>query len=342
MGSMTSEISIDPKTFRERYAVEWMSGGGLLVDLMSGSYFRLNPSAAEICRAILDGTSTAEVVEDIARRLRVALQEAEGLLRSLETALKTPTVREEPIGPFRYVRQVDSYDLMERGRAILTVDAKGRSLRLRSSLADLNYPLVDYLRALTPKILRLRGIPVLHASACILADGALTGFSGKSGAGKTTTAQAFQAAGAHLVSEDLVVLSATGDVVAYRNGEEIVHGWSARTAGVLLNRPESVIGCEELATAAEGAAMPLRTVWFVDSARREGAGFQLRRLPTVDGFIALLGQSFLAAADAESLQGHLAHTRRLAEAVTLLEATAPDGLENLVRAAANQSANSAS
>jgi hypothetical protein len=319
-----------------------MAGGGLLVDLTTGSYFRLNASAVEICRALLQATNAAETEKELAGRLRVSTQDAAGLLRSMESALETPAIREEPVGPFRYVRQPDSYELVEHGRPILTVDTEGQRLRMRSSLRDLNYPVVDYLRAVAPKILRLRGIPILHASACILAEGAVTAFSGKSGAGKTTTATAFQAAGATLVSEDLVVMSATGDPRAYLRGEEIAHGWSARMASVLTERPETVVPCEELSRAAEGAAAPLRAVWFVDAERREGAAFQLRPLSKIDGFVALLGQSFLAAADVENLQRHLGHTRRLAEGVSLLEVTTPDGLENLARAVRDQSANSAS
>ena len=64
-----------------------------------------------------------------------------------------------------------------------------------------------HLRSVVPKLLALRGIRVLHASAVEI-DGSLLVFSGQSGAGKTTSAKAFAQAGARLVSEDLLVLHA--------------------------------------------------------------------------------------------------------------------------------------
>src|SRR5215831_10530777 len=123
---MTPKPSIDPATFRQRYAIESMAGGGLLVDLTSGSYFRLNASAVEICRALLEGLDAVEVAAQLARKLACAPQEAAELLRSMETALDTSPMREDPIGPFRYVRGLDSYDLSEQGRSILTVDVQGQ------------------------------------------------------------------------------------------------------------------------------------------------------------------------------------------------------------------------
>jgi hypothetical protein len=341
---MNAPSSIDPSAFRRRYAIEWIAGSGLLVDLTTGGYFRLNATAAEICRAICEGTNAAEIPQQLAERLRIGLQESAALLRSMEAALETPTVREEPIGPFRYVRRADSYDLVDRERSVLTVDIGGRYLRLCSSQQELRFPILDYLRAIAPKILRLRGVPILHASACMLPNGAIGGFSGKSGAGKTTIASAFGAAGARLVSEDLVVLSAAGNLVAYLEGERIAHAWSAQAEAVLLKQPDAAIDCHELSRAGEeGPTAPLSVVWFVDSSRRAGSTFRLRRLSEIEGFIALLGQSFLAADEAESLRRHLSHTRRVADEVTLIEATVPEGLENLALAAHHdQSANSAS
>jgi Coenzyme PQQ synthesis protein D (PqqD) len=339
---MAIKSSIEPHNFRQRYAIEWVAEGGLLVDMTTGNYFRLNSTAAEICRALFESTSTSEITRRLADRLRIAPQEADGLLRSMEIEFQTLPPREEPFGPFRYVLRENFYDLVENDRPILTVDSDGKNLRLCSSLQDLNYPIVDYLRAIAPKIVRLHGIPILHASACIFANGALTGFSGKSGAGKTTTALAFRAAGAGLISEDLMVLSATGSLEVYLEGERSVHAWSARVADELLEKPNSVVNCEELLGAARGPTAPLSAIWFVDTARRSGVRFQLRRLSEIEGFIALLGQSFLAATDPESLRRHLRHTRRLTEEVTLIEASAPAGLENLTLAARDQSANSAS
>jgi hypothetical protein len=339
---MNSPSSIDPNAFRRRYAIEWIAGSGLLVDLTTGGYFRLNATAAEICRALFDSANAAEITQQLADRLQIGPQEASGLLRSMEVALETPTVREEPIGPFRYVRRVNSYELVDRERSVLTVDTEGRCLRLCLSPQELRYPILDHLRAIAPKIIRLRGLPILHASACIFANGTIRGFSGQSGAGKTTTALAFDAAGARLVSEDLVVLSATGNLVAYLEGERIAHAWSVQAAAALLKHPDAAIDCQELSRAGQGPTAPLGAVWFVDSTRRSGSTFRLRRLSEIEGFVALLGQSFLANADAESVRRHLGHTRRLAEEITLIEAAVPDGLENLALAARDQSANSAS
>src|SRR6185436_4749194 len=88
-------------------------------------------------------------------------------------------------------------------------DARGGALRLLASPAALRFELGQYVRAMTPKLLQLRGALVVHASACALPAG-VTAFSGESGAGKTTTARAMAAVGGELISEDLMVCTQDG------------------------------------------------------------------------------------------------------------------------------------
>src|SRR5206468_12508877 len=108
-----------------------------------------------------------------------------------------------------------------------------------------------YVRSLAPKLLFLRGLTVLHASACAAA-GQLVAFSGTSQAGKTTTARAFADAGAALVAEDLVVLapgSARPEVAL--EGEARVRAWASATAAALAGGARAAAS-RELAGAAEG------------------------------------------------------------------------------------------
>ena len=67
-------------------------------------------------------------------------------------------------------------------------------------------------RGVIPRVLHLRGIPCLHASAVMTGEGVVA-FSGESGAGKSTAVACLVAAGYPLVSDDVLPLRLDGGAV---------------------------------------------------------------------------------------------------------------------------------
>jgi hypothetical protein len=248
------------------------------------------------------------------------------------------------VGPFRYRRHEDGYALVDDDRIVLTLDASGRRLRLCVPAETLRFALVDYLRAVTPKLLTLRGTTVLHASACLLPDG-LCAFSGRSGAGKTTTAHAFRAAGCELIAEDLLVLAGDGDERprVLVDGERRAHAWARDAAARLAAAPAEVLACDAVASAAApGPSHPLAAIWFVDAGRRRGDQLTRRRLTVIDGALALMANNFLGADDTPSWRRHVRDTLAIAARVSLWEATPPSGLDQLAAAARGYATKTAS
>ena len=261
-------------------------------------------------------------------------KQAASLLDGVRLQLTEPGVPTELIGPFRYRRHGAGYALEETGRIVLTMDMAGRKLHLRAPPDTLTFKVLDYVRAVTPKLLHLRGVTVLHASACLLPEG-LAAFSGNSGAGKTTTARAFAAAGARLISEDLVVLtpgSRTATVCV--DGERRAHAWAAAAADALGNAFEAEHDCDGLSeVSSPGAEIPLAAIWFVDRSRRKGSALQQRPFTAIDGTLALLGNNFLGSDSPESWRRHVRETHAIASQLALWEVTMPDGLDRLAGAA---------
>lgn len=329
--------------FRDQFAVEPIGDEGVLVNLATGGFFRLNPTATKACLALQESTSPAEAADRLAASMMLSPKQAAALLDGVRLQLTEPGVPTELIGPFRYRRHGDGYALEETGRVVLTMDPAGQKLRLRARPDTLAFKMLDYVRAVTPKLLHLRGVTVLHASACRLPEG-LTAFSGNSGAGKTTTARAFQAAGAQLISEDLVVLTRCSRTAAVCvDGERRAHEWAAATADALRNGFEAEQDCDGLSEVSGPAAeIPLAAIWFVDRSRRKGPALQQRPFTAVDGTLALLGNNFLGSDSPESWRRHVRETHAIASRLALWEVTMPDGLDRLAAVARDYATKTAS
>jgi len=329
--------------FRDQFAVEPIGDEGVLVNLTTGGFFRLNPTATKACLALQDSTSLSEAADRLAASMTLTPEQAASLLAGVRVQLTAPGVPTELIGPFRYRRHGSGYALEETGRVVLTMDPAGRKLRLHAPAHTLTFKMVEYVRAVTPKLLHLRGVTVLHASACLLPRG-LTAFSGKSGAGKTTTARAFDAAGARLISEDLVVLTRDSRIPAVAvDGERRAHEWAAATADALVDAPEAEFDCDGLAeVSSPGPEIPLAAIWFVDRSRREGPALRQRPFTAIDGALALLGNNFLGSDSPESWRRHVRETHAIARQLALWEVTMPDGLGELAAAARAYATNTAS
>jgi hypothetical protein len=330
--------------FAERYAIEsFPDGGGVLVDLHTGGYFKLNATAVAVCAALGRGGTIDDAITELGKQMRIPPAEARDLVELVSKGLSTEAAREEVFGTLTYESRSDGSSLLlEDGRPIFRVDGARSSLRFCATSKDLKVPIYFYLRSLMPKLLALLGVPVLHASACSVGD-ALLAFSGKSEAGKTTTALAFERAGYKLVSEDLLVLSLAGESPeVFVDGEPFARGWARAQAAVLETTPDNEIEFTALLAAPRGQTLRLDAVWFLAAARRRGDQIGLRSLSAGDGVLALLGSGFLAASTAQHWRDFLRRSRFIAERTALFEATMPSGLAQLESAARAYIVNSAS
>src|SRR5262249_14950009 len=84
-------------------------------------------------------------------------------------------------------------------------------------------------------VLRIRGVPCLHASAVSIGD-AVIAFSGPSGDGKTTLATAFARLGFPVVSDDILALEQRGSTIWAKPGCPRLRLWSTSIA-VLTTLP---------------------------------------------------------------------------------------------------------
>jgi hypothetical protein len=335
-------VSAEP-SFRDRLVVESIGDEGLLIDLETGSYFRLNTVATKACLALQQSGTVAAAAARLTEQRGLPPDQARALVESVRAQLAAPNPQALTGNRFAYRRRQGGYALEQDGTPILTTDARGDELQMIVPPEALAFPIEQYVRAMTPKLLHLRGLTVIHASACESAGG-LTAFSGQSGAGKTTTARALAAAAARLISEDIVVFGPEqeGQPLVFDEGERHAHAWARDAAERLSRDPTARVACRGLEAMSDGPRRPLHAIWFLDARRRSGDTIALGPLAPMDGLLMLLANNFLGAADPESCRRHVRETHRLARAVSLWQATVPDGLEALAAAAARYSANSAS
>jgi hypothetical protein len=164
--------------------------------------------------------------------------------------------------------------------------------------------------------------------------GRLVAFAGLSGAGKTTTARAFAAAGATLVSEDLVVLSPEDrpNVILAAEGE--VHRWANLLAEQLIAHPSKAVRPGALGDFSDSATGSLDQILILDRAERRGTDFQTARLSPPDALISLLPHDFLGAIEPSRWRDFFGRAVDLVASVDLRKASAPDGLDLLAAAAA--------
>jgi hypothetical protein len=307
-------------------------GDGLLLDLSSGSLFHLNEAAAFVWTGVLGGADAAAVSATLASRYRIPLATAR---EHVSDALKLDGDRPDvpaPTDPFLYERNAAGYLLSRDGTPLLLVEAQGRSIRLADGRALGARELPLMLQSVAPKVMSLRGHFVLHASAAVAVDGTTVAFSGRSGAGKTTAARALAKAGARLLSEDKLVLrqGATG-VEVLAGGERRIMEWVAAAA------PELAAGrsapCDDLDRAAEGDALPLRQIGFLDAARRSGGSFLASALGAAQAARALFSNSFHGSDQAGDWTRHLQIAAAAARRLAAYDLTAPAGTAALESAA---------
>jgi hypothetical protein len=318
--------------FDGRYLLARYPTGGVVVDLESGNYYRVNGSAALVCDALRAG---ADVEGRIAGELGVPHAEAARMVANVTAGLTVPAVRDTPQGSYHFHPAPGGYVLRNGARTVLEVEGTHLSIRLPPDGEPPNEMQVEvYVRALAPKLLFQRGVTVLHASACMVA-GKLIAFAGMSGAGKTTTARAFVKAGAGLVSEDLVVLAPEArQATVLTEAEPFIFGWARRAAFQLLSEPRKPVPSDALQSLVDGPATQLDQIFFLDRVRRAGNEFAISPLAEPDALVSLMTHDFLGAVEPEAWRRFFDRARTLVELADLREATSPDGVDRLAHAAA--------
>lgn len=329
--------------FRERFAVAAFPDGGVVIDLVTGTYTRLNRSATVICEALVAADDASSAARLAAQHLRIDSAEALRSVEEVVLALDTPSPRRDRPDPFRYAPAPDhdGYILSSNGSPRLWISANGLLVRAVSTGASTAIPLSEYLRAAAPKLLFLQGAAVLHGAAC-QGVGGLTAFCGESGAGKTTTAHAFSSAGANLFSEDMLVVASLSPLTVHSRGEETIRQW-ALDAADRFNRASN-IDASGLQAALAGPPEVVREMWFISAEHRvEGSGRILpRRLGATDGALAVMASVFLGATAPPEWRRFLSLAGGIATSTPLFEARMPQGLDSLREAAVLYAQNSAS
>jgi hypothetical protein len=330
-----------PEAFRERFALATFPEGGIVVDVITGSYSRLNTSAALACTALESAGNVESAIEDAMHRLSVPRPTAEEHLRVVTAGLGADGLRHEPLDPFRYWSvKSGGYELWHGDLPVLHIDEHGRHLTLLTPPANLLLPIFDYVSAMAPKIIFLLGMTVLHGSSCIR-GASLLGLCGRSRAGKTTTAKVLAKYGSPLVSEDLLLLAP--DLTrpeAFLGGEGRVNAWAADAARDLAAQ-RSTVDIGPLATIFSGPTIPLKSIWFLDAQRR-GPNFATHRLGRPDALAHLMANNFLGAGGAASWRRHLAASSAVTSAIEAYEIDLPQGLDRLDEAIKGYTRNSAS
>jgi hypothetical protein len=333
---------LTPEAFRERFALATFPDGGVVVDLKTGSYSRLNAAGAVVFEEVERAESFAQAAERIADRLSITQSVASEHVDTMFAALGGEGIRREPPDPFRYRPSPEGgYDVWHGDTLALHVDEPGRLLTLVSPPDRLPLRIYDYVSGIAPKLLFLRGIAVMHGSSCLRA-GSLLGICGKSRSGKTTTARMLSNHGWPLTSVDLLVFAPNlSEPTVYMGGESSADQWARRASDAFAAGPGSAVSVDDLLEAASGRSMPLRCLWFLDVARRRDA-FARRQLGRAATLVNVMANQFLGAGGSSNWRRHLLNSRALAGALDAYELDMPTGLERLDVALRDYATNSAS
>jgi Coenzyme PQQ synthesis protein D (PqqD) len=316
---------------RDGFLLETFSDGGFLLDLTSGDFFRLNRTATFVWERRLAGASASDIAVELARAFAVSENAA-----GRDVAAVLNQAPDTPIAPLtteiNYELVGDKYVFSVRGDPIFEITSSGRALRLLRALTDAELRLD--LRSVCPKLLALSGASVLHASAVRKGVGPVIAVLGESGAGKTTTARAFAAAGFEKLSEDKLLLRADGaDVGAVVDGEAWIEAWLL-DFGSRLRAARLGAWCD-LAWVAPAADHPVAAVGeilLIDCARRRGADIDLQAVGPSAAAAEILRHAFYGSSTTAEWRLSAAVSAALARTAPTFVATMPDGVASLAEA----------
>jgi hypothetical protein len=275
------------------------------------------------------------------RRVEIVLDDADNLTKDLKASPRACLIdRRFPSG--RQMLRVEQLDgngywvaAPRYGRHLISPDGR----RIRSALPRV--PALQWQRLLFAQVLplaaALQGLEILHASAVVL-DGRALGFVAPSGTGKTSLAINLAAAGAELLTDDVLALDvSTARPTAYE-GARLVnvarHEYAALDPAARL-RLGSVIGRTakvHVRPAEARPSAPLAALYFLRRDSSRSGAVEIRA--DEDGSRLVLGSGFITyLSEAHHLLAHLEASARIARAVPLFRVDVPGN-----RAAADVSA----
>jgi hypothetical protein len=240
-------------------------------------------------------------------------------------------------------RQEHGFLLRYVGLADFIVNPKGTEIVLAraeaaSSRDTLGHLLLD--QAL-PMVLGLRGIPTLHASTVVTRRG-VCAFMGATGAGKSTLAASFSAAGYPALGDDCLAIKENGGffaIPAYPglrlwtdSAQLLAEDWSSAPAVAHYTRKLRILN----APAVESFPARLEPLAVIYCLARETGGDSRSRAAAIeplrpnDAFLQLLSASFmLDITDRAVLTRNLRFIERLLNAVPVRRLRVPDGFSSL-------------
>jgi hypothetical protein len=222
----------------------------------------------------------------------------------------------------------------DTGRFTLDGDAQ-RIAHCAPPAVDRDAVALDLIGVILPYALHARGAWCLHASAVALGD-RVVAFVAESGTGKSTLAAACVAAGATLVSDDVVVTHRIGAGVAVQPaGVPIrLHAATARALGEDNALAPDAWGKVRVAAATERRRLPLEAVYVVQAMTADAPLSRIRRGARA-ATMALLAHGKLTALLGAALADEaLARCTALAATVPVYDLAMPRDLSQLASAAA--------
>lgn len=187
-----------------------------------------------------------------------------------------------------------------------------------------------HLWIVAPRLLALQGFTVLHAAAVRVGDRAAL-FLGDSGAGKSTTARAFSAAGCPRLADDKLVLAADGRGLV--QVEPVLRRWCQASAEHIRAGQHRVS-----APRADGLdlanAAPIATLYFVARGQRRPGAATLDAQPLDEGSALAWAfqQGFLGSFDPDEWERRLRAVTSLCAVADCWRLVVPDGVEALAMA----------
>jgi hypothetical protein len=313
----------------ERFALAALADGFVLLDLQGGAFYRVNAIAARICQGLIAGHNAATMALELTKTYGVsqndALRDVEAMRAQVE---RSPEVKKDT-NPITFVVQESGYVMQWRQRPVCAIDVMRQKFTLLPAAQDHALDLEILLLWAAPHLLLLQGQGVLHASAIQRTEGILA-LSGTSGAGKTTTAQAFARQGAALLAEDLILVDMEGTPQAIRGGEAAVRAWAAAQAPALAS--QGWIGVEGLREASAGPRVPLRTLAFLSPRRSTGERLEREPLGQTEALLLLLENGFAELGTRPIWLDLLRRSVRIVQTVPTERWRCPEGLERLQQA----------
>jgi hypothetical protein len=151
-------------------------------------------------------------------------------------------------------------------------------------------------------ILRLRGAVCLHASAVAL-GGRAVALVGRAGAGKSTTAGAFAAAGVPVLSDDVTALDDRGGTLLVQPGNPRLRLWPA-SAQILFGAPDALprltpnwdklyLDLEAGGFAFQQTPLALAAVYLLGPRSGDGRAPRVEPLSPQDALVGLVGNTYV-------------------------------------------------